>query len=210
MRRRDFLKAAAATSLAAPSLAAPSLALGAEQRVMKFTPQADLSVLDPVWTTATVTRNHAFLVFDTLYGQDDSYRATPQMAEGATTENGRQVDRSISGQASNSTAEPARYSARIASPASSAGVSATPSARRLPRGDRRTLGARRQDHPVPLEAAVSAASRRARQMASPSRLRSAPRAHRQDRRLHASDRDGRQWAALNSSLRTSRRHARGL
>ena len=87
MRRRDFLKAAAATSFAAPSLAAPSLALGAEQRVMKFTPQADLSVLDPVWTTATVTRNHAFLVFDTLYGQDDSYRATPQMAEGATTEN---------------------------------------------------------------------------------------------------------------------------
>jgi peptide/nickel transport system substrate-binding protein len=87
LRRRDFLKAAAATSIAAPSLAAPSLVLGAENRVMKFTPQADLSVLDPVWTTATVTRNHAFLVFDTLYGQDDSYRATPQMAEGATTEN---------------------------------------------------------------------------------------------------------------------------
>ena len=41
LRRRDFLKAAAATSLAAPSLAAPSLALGAEQRVMKFTPQAE-------------------------------------------------------------------------------------------------------------------------------------------------------------------------
>ena len=82
MRRRDFLKAAAATSLAAPSLA-----LAAGQRVLKFTPQADLSVLDPIWTTATVTRNHAFLVFDTLYGQDNSYQAVPQMAEGATTEN---------------------------------------------------------------------------------------------------------------------------
>jgi len=87
MRRRDFLKAAAATSIAGPSLAAPSLVLGAENRVMKFTPQADLSVIDPIWTTATVTRNHAFLVFDTLYGQDNNYRATPQMAEGATTEN---------------------------------------------------------------------------------------------------------------------------
>src|SRR5580704_11765138 len=36
LRRRDFLKAAAATSIAAPSLAAPSLVLGAENRVMKF------------------------------------------------------------------------------------------------------------------------------------------------------------------------------
>jgi peptide/nickel transport system substrate-binding protein len=82
MRRRDFLKAAAATSIAAPSLA-----LAGDQRVLRFTPQADLSVLDPIWTTATVTRNHAFLVFDTLYGQDNSYQAVPQMAEGATTEN---------------------------------------------------------------------------------------------------------------------------
>ncbi|SEE53044.1 peptide/nickel transport system substrate-binding protein [Rhizobiales bacterium GAS191] len=82
MRRRDFLKAAAIVPLAAPSLA-----LGADKRVLRYTPQADLSVLDPIWTTATVTRNHAFLVFDTLYGQDNSYKAVPQMAEGATTEN---------------------------------------------------------------------------------------------------------------------------
>ena len=81
MLRRDFLKAAAAIPFAAPSLA-----LGADKRVLRFTPQADLSVLDPIWTTATVTRNHAFLVFDTLYGQDNAYRAQPQMAEGATTE----------------------------------------------------------------------------------------------------------------------------
>jgi len=82
MRRRDFLKGATAASLSAPSLA-----LAAGQRLLRFTPQADLSVLDPIWTTATVTRNHAFVVFDTLYGQDNGYRAVPQMAEGATTEN---------------------------------------------------------------------------------------------------------------------------
>jgi peptide/nickel transport system substrate-binding protein len=82
MRRRDLLKFAALSSIAAPSLA-----LGADRRVLRFTPQADLSVVDPIWTTATVTRNHAFLVFDTLYGQDNSYQAVPQMAEGATTEN---------------------------------------------------------------------------------------------------------------------------
>ncbi len=80
MRRRDFLKGAAALSIAAPNLS-----LAAERQVLKFVPQADLTVLDPVWTTATVTRNHAFLVFDTLYGQNSRYEAVPQMAEGATT-----------------------------------------------------------------------------------------------------------------------------
>jgi peptide/nickel transport system substrate-binding protein len=80
LHRRQFLTAAAAT------LAAPRLARAADQRVLKFVPQADLAVLDPIWTTATVTRNHAFLVFDTLYGQDNSFKAVPQMAEGAVPE----------------------------------------------------------------------------------------------------------------------------
>jgi peptide/nickel transport system substrate-binding protein len=47
-----------------------------------FVPQAALISLDPVWTTATVTRNHAFLVFDTLYGLDDALMPQPQMAAG--------------------------------------------------------------------------------------------------------------------------------
>src|SRR5262249_29561103 len=78
MRRRDFLKAAAAamTGLAAPSI------LGAEApRVLKFIPVADLAVLDPVWTTARPTHNHAYMVFDTLYGLDEGYVARPQMVE---------------------------------------------------------------------------------------------------------------------------------
>lgn len=78
MRRRDVLIGAAA------ALAAPNLARGAENRVLKFVPQADLTVLDPIWTTATVTRNYAFVVYDTLFGQDANYKAVPQMAEGAS------------------------------------------------------------------------------------------------------------------------------
>ena len=31
---------------------------------------ATLTVLDPVWTTATVTNGHGYYVFDTLYGED--------------------------------------------------------------------------------------------------------------------------------------------
>ena len=55
--------------------------------VLKFVPQADLAVLDPVYTTAYVTRNHAFLVYDTLYGIDDTYQPQPQMVEGHVIEN---------------------------------------------------------------------------------------------------------------------------
>lgn len=83
--RRSMLKTTAG-SLAAGALAMPRLARAAGQSVLKFVPQADLAILDPMWTTATVTRNHAFLVFDTLFGQDMSYKAVPQMAEGAATD----------------------------------------------------------------------------------------------------------------------------
>jgi peptide/nickel transport system substrate-binding protein len=80
MRRRTFLASTAA------ALAAPAVARGAASNVLKFVPQADLAVLDPIWTTTYQTRDHGFLVFDTLFGLDSDFRAQPQMAEGAATE----------------------------------------------------------------------------------------------------------------------------
>ncbi len=80
MRRRSFLTSAAAM------LAAPAIARGEASQVLKFVPQADLAVLDPVWTTTYQTRDHGFLVFDTLYGLDSEFAAQPQMAEGAVSE----------------------------------------------------------------------------------------------------------------------------
>ncbi len=77
MHRRNFLATAAAASLAAPRIASAQA-----KTVIRFVPQADLAVLDPVYATAYVTRNHAFLVFDTLYGLDEQYRPQPQMVEG--------------------------------------------------------------------------------------------------------------------------------
>ena len=83
MRRRHLLQASAGL---AASLAAPSLAGAQSARVLKFVPQADLAILDPVWTTAYVSRNHGYMIFDTLFGQDGSYKASPQMVEGAVAE----------------------------------------------------------------------------------------------------------------------------
>jgi peptide/nickel transport system substrate-binding protein len=80
MNRRDFIAAAAAT------LAAPAIARAQSKQELVFVPQADLSVLDPIWTTTYQTRDHGFLVFDTLFGVDSDYQAQPQMVEGALAE----------------------------------------------------------------------------------------------------------------------------
>src|ERR1700745_220046 len=84
MRRRTLLTGAAAL------LAAPAIAQPARTPTLRFVPKANLSVLDPVWTTATVTTNHGYYVFDTLYSCDSQLQPQPQMAEGhKVSDNGR-------------------------------------------------------------------------------------------------------------------------
>src|SRR5271165_1284569 len=82
MRRRTFLVGTTA------ALALPAIARGEATQVLKIVPQADLAVLDPVWTTTYQTRDHGFMVFDTVFGLDDAFKAQPQMAEGVATEDG--------------------------------------------------------------------------------------------------------------------------
>ncbi len=81
MQRRHFLTAAAA------GLAAPSIARAQGSRVLRFVPDADLALLDPTWVTAYQTRDHGFMVYDTLFGQDQNYTAKPQMLDGYAVEN---------------------------------------------------------------------------------------------------------------------------
>ena len=84
MKRRTLLASAAA-------LAAPHIASAQAKSVLKVIPEGDLSMLDPVWTTATNARNHGYLVFDTLWGQAADYSMQPQMVAGHVIENeGRQ------------------------------------------------------------------------------------------------------------------------
>src|SRR5690349_15197099 len=52
----------------AAALAAPHIVRAEPQKTITFIPQSDLASLDPVWTTADVTRNYSLAVFDTLYG----------------------------------------------------------------------------------------------------------------------------------------------
>jgi len=63
-------------------MAAPAPVASQGTRILRFVPQADLAVTDPIFGISFVTRNHAYLVFDYLYGQDAEGRPQPQMAEG--------------------------------------------------------------------------------------------------------------------------------
>src|SRR3979490_2767636 len=74
-------------SHSAAALAAPHLAQSQSDRRLKFIPQSDVAVLDPIWTTAYVSRNHGYLIFDTLFGTDGAFKASPQRAAGVTSDN---------------------------------------------------------------------------------------------------------------------------
>jgi peptide/nickel transport system substrate-binding protein len=83
MRRRDLLKAAGAS---AAVLAAPHIGRAEKDSKLVFAPAVNLNVLDPVVTSIRSTRNHAYLVFDTLYGIDRNWTAQPQMVGGHQVE----------------------------------------------------------------------------------------------------------------------------
>jgi len=74
MKRRTLLTGFATVALARPAIAQPA-------RKIIFVPQANLTSLDPVWTTATVTRNFALMCYEMLFGRDKAFNPQPQMVE---------------------------------------------------------------------------------------------------------------------------------
>src|SRR5437879_7989929 len=75
--RREFGIAAGAATLVAPGLRAQAQSAGT--KTLRFIAQSDLRVLDPLWTTAYITRNHGYCVFDTLFAIDAEFAPHPQM-----------------------------------------------------------------------------------------------------------------------------------
>ena len=79
-----MIKLFRSTGLVAISLLAAALVSGAalaQQKVLKFIPQADLRILDPITTTAYITRNHGYMVYDTLFATDAKFQVQPQMVD---------------------------------------------------------------------------------------------------------------------------------
>ncbi len=84
MNRRQFLATGGA------ALALPSIARAEAVTTLKFIPYADLALLDPL-VSAFVTRNHAMMVFDTLFALDEAGVAQPQMLDGFSVDTDRKT-----------------------------------------------------------------------------------------------------------------------
>jgi peptide/nickel transport system substrate-binding protein len=76
MTRREFVTAAGAAALATHGFSARA---ENAKNTLRFIAQSDLRVFDPIWTTAYITRNHGYMVFDTLFAIDDKFKPHPQM-----------------------------------------------------------------------------------------------------------------------------------
>ena len=68
----------AAGAVAGERLARPACAQG---KVLQFVQNGNLTILDPIWTTAYVTRNHGYMIYDTLFATDESNAVKPQMVD---------------------------------------------------------------------------------------------------------------------------------
>lgn len=67
-----------------------ALALGASllaplpahaQKTLRAVMNSDLKIIDPIWTTAYISRNHGYMVYDTLFALDANGEIKPQMVD---------------------------------------------------------------------------------------------------------------------------------
>jgi peptide/nickel transport system substrate-binding protein len=71
---RFFAILAAAASLSLPAIVRA-------ETVLRVVMNSDLKIYDPIWTTAFIVRNHAYMIYDTLFSLDGDLRIRPQMIE---------------------------------------------------------------------------------------------------------------------------------
>jgi peptide/nickel transport system substrate-binding protein len=85
MQRRSFTTLAAAGTLALAALFGSGAALAQQPKTLRVVAHADLKILDPTFTTAYITRNFGYMVYDTLFAQDANGHPKPQMVEKYST-----------------------------------------------------------------------------------------------------------------------------
>jgi peptide/nickel transport system substrate-binding protein len=71
---------AKAIVVAAAATAGPAGPLHAET-TLRAVMHSDLKILDPIWTTAYIVRNHGYMIYDTLFAQDEKGVVRPQMVD---------------------------------------------------------------------------------------------------------------------------------
>jgi peptide/nickel transport system substrate-binding protein len=58
-------------------LGAPAMA----QTTLRMVSHADIKILDPIWTTALITRNFGYMIYDVLFAKDAELKIQPMMAD---------------------------------------------------------------------------------------------------------------------------------
>ena len=51
------------------------------QTTLRVVKHSDLKILDPIWTTAYIVRNHGYMIYDTLFALDGNLEVKPQMVD---------------------------------------------------------------------------------------------------------------------------------
>src|SRR3990167_10320151 len=75
LTKRTLAAIAAGAIMAA---AGPAMAQG---KVVRYVKNGNLTILDPVWTTSYVTRDHGYMIYDTLFAMDENNAVKPQMVD---------------------------------------------------------------------------------------------------------------------------------
>jgi peptide/nickel transport system substrate-binding protein len=70
----------AATALVA-ALGLASAAPASAETVLRVSMHSDLKIIDPIWTTALISADHGYLVYDTLFSLDEKLTIKPQMVD---------------------------------------------------------------------------------------------------------------------------------
>jgi peptide/nickel transport system substrate-binding protein len=76
MMRKTFIAAAAIAAMAASATTA-----FAQGKTLRVVMHSDLKIIDPIWTTAYIVRNHGYMIYDTLFATDANGAIQPQMAD---------------------------------------------------------------------------------------------------------------------------------
>src|ERR1700712_3567119 len=75
-RRKNLIIASSLIALAALVMSPP-----AQAKTITAVMHSDLRIIDPIFTTAYITRDHGYMVYDTLLATDSSFKVQPQMAD---------------------------------------------------------------------------------------------------------------------------------
>src|ERR1700748_1488765 len=74
----QFRKSVAALAVAASVGGFAGVAPAGSQTI-KAVMHSDVKILDPIWTTAYIVRNHGYMIYDTLFATDEKGEVKPQM-----------------------------------------------------------------------------------------------------------------------------------